>query len=160
MASRHVMVGNRMRRDHFTVTARNVSSGEPSKPTLAIGYDGPRETLTAQLTDVNDEVFVATDVDAAFRLQESREADDPTGVFSLTHRVTGEYLLEVNAKAEEILALVDTTRDRGEDDASYRIRIERAEDSPVVYEMDALLVYDDEGNLLRQHSLIPSGVEL
>ena len=86
--------------------------------------------------------------------------DDTTGVFSLTHRITGEYLLEVNADATDVLDLVDAARDRGEDDASYRIQVERADENPVVYEMDALLVYDKEGDLLRQHSLIPSGVEL
>jgi len=147
-----------MRRDHFTVAARHVSSEEP---TLTVEYDGPQETLTEQLTDTAGELFVAEDVDAAFRLQEDRDADDDaTGVLSLTHRITGGYLLEVNADADTVLSLVDAARDRGEDDASYRIRIERAESEPNRYRMDALLVYDNEGDLLRQHSLIPSGVEL
>jgi len=156
----HVEVGNRMRRDHFTVAARHVSSEEPTEPTLTVEYDGPQETLTEQLTDTAGELFVAEDVDAAFRLQEDRDADDATGVFSLTNRITGAYLLEVNADADTVLSLVDAARDRGEDDASYRIRIERAESDPIRYQMDALLVYDSEGDLLRQHSLIPSGVEL
>jgi hypothetical protein len=30
----------------------------------------------------------------------------------------------------------------------------------VEYDKSTFLVYNDEGNLLRQHSLIPSGVEL
>jgi len=149
-----------MRRDHFTVAARHVSSEEPTEPTLAIEYDGPRETLTEQLTETDGELFVAGDVDAAFRLQNDCDDDDATGVFSLTHRVTGEYLLEVNADADDVLALVDTARDGSEDEASYRIHITRDDDNPVVYEMDSLLVYDNDGDLLRQHSLIPSGVEL
>lgn len=149
-----------MRRDHFTVAARHVSSEEPTEPTLAIEYNGPQETLTDQLTDADGELFVADDVDAAFRLQDARDDEDATGVFSLTHRITGEYLLEVNADADDVLALVDTARNRSEDDASYRIHITRADDNPVVYEMGSLLVYDNDGDLLRQHSLIPSGVEL
>jgi len=148
-----------MRRDHFTVAARHVSSEEPTEPTLAIEYTGPQETLTEQLTDSGKDLFVAEDTDAAFRMQDDPD-DDATGVFSLTHRITGEYLLEVNADATDVLDLVDAARGRGEDDASYRIQVERADENPVVYEMDALLVYDKEGDLLRQHSLIPSGVEL
>jgi len=149
-----------MRRDHFTVTARHVSSSESTDPTLTIEYNGPEETLTAQLTGSDDDLFVAADVDAAFRLQDPKEAEDATGVFSLTHRVTGEYLLEVNAAVEDVLSVVQTAREHSDDDPSYRIRIDRAGADPVVYGMDALLVYDQDGNLLRQRSLIPSGVEL
>jgi len=149
-----------MRRDHFTVAARHVSSDEPTEPALTVEYNGPEETLTEQLTDTAGELFVADDLDAAFRLQDDRDDEDATGVFSLTHRITGGYLLEVNADADVVLPLVDAARDRGEDDARYRIRIERAGGEPLLYEMDALLVYDNEGDLLRQHSLIPSGVEL
>jgi len=149
-----------MRRDHFTVTARHASSSEATDPTLTIEYNGPEETLTEQLTGSDGELFVAGDVDAAFRLQDDRDDPDGTGVFSLTHRITGEFLLEVNADAEEVLSVVRTARDRGDDEPSYRIRIDRAGTDPVVYGMDALLVYDNDGNLLRQHSLIPSGVEL
>lgn len=149
-----------MRRDHFTVVARHVSSDEPTEPTLTIEYNGPEETLTEQLTDAAGELFVADDLDAAFRLQDDRDDEDATGVFSLTRRITGGYLLEVNADADVVLPLIDAARDWSEDDARYRIRIERAAEEPLIYEMDALLVYDNEGDLLRQHSLIPSGVEL
>ncbi|PSQ50363.1 hypothetical protein BRD19_01130 [Halobacteriales archaeon SW_7_65_23] len=149
-----------MRRDHFTVAARHVSPGDAPEPTLTVEYTGPEETLTRQLTDTAGELFVAEDVDAAFRLQNDQDDEDATGVFSLTHRITGGYLLEVNADADVVLPLIDAARERTEDDASYRIRIERAEEEPLIYEIDALLVYDGEGDLLRQHSLIPSGVEL
>lgn len=149
-----------MRRDHFTVTARNVDADSSGGPTLAIEYVGPTETLTSQLADDGNELYPAEKLDAAFRLQETLDGDDVTGVFSLTHRITGEYILEVNVESCEILDLVRAARDRAEGDASYRIRIERSDDEPIRYEMDALLVYDSEGDLLRQHSLIPSGVEL
>lgn len=149
-----------MRRDHFTVAAQHVDPDDTERPVLEIEYDGPTETLTSQLTDDSDELFPADALDAAFRLQETLDADETTGVFSLTHRITGEYLLEVNVDAEAVLDLVAAARDGDEDDARYCVRIERADGSPVRYEMDSLLVYDDNGDLLRQHSLIPSGVEL
>lgn len=148
-----------MRRDHFTVAAESLDPADADSPTLDIEYDGPKETLTAQLTEDSGEQITASEIDAAFRYQDDREADDAMGVCSLTHRVTGEYLLEVNAAGEDILDLVAAAREET-DEGSYRVRIHRSDGEPIVYDLDALLVYDAEGNLLRQHSLIPSGVEL
>ncbi|MEF8814001.1 MAG: DUF5793 family protein [Halovenus sp.] len=147
-----------MRRDHFTLTARDVDD-EDAEPTLVIEYNGPEETLTSQLTE-GGTVLAAGDIDAAFRLKEPMDSDGATGVFSLTHRVTGEYLLEANGPASEVLDLVDAARNGAEEDADYRIDIERESGEPISYELDRLLVYDANGGLLRQHSLIPSGVEL
>lgn len=147
-----------MRRDHFTLAARGVD-GEDAQPTLGIEYNGPEETLTSQLTESGTRLS-AVDIDAAFRLKEPIDSDEATGVFSLTHRVTGEYLLEANGPASEVLDLVDAARNGAEEDADYRIHIEREEGEPISYELDRLLVYDANGGLLRQHSLIPSGVEL
>jgi hypothetical protein len=148
-----------MRRDHFTVVAESLDPADADSPTLDIEYDGPEETLTAQLTEDSGDQITASDIDAAFRFQDDHERADATGVCSLTHRVTGDYLLEVNAAGEDILDLVAEAR-KETDDGSYRVRINRADGDPIVYDLDALLVYDAEGNLLRQHSLIPSGVEL
>jgi len=78
--------------------------------------------------------------------------------------MTGEFVLEVNASGEDILALVDAARSVGETatDSSGCYRVLLNCDGEVAYETDkrTLLVYDDDGSLLRQHSLIPSGVEL
>lgn len=150
-----------MRRDHFTVAVRDHST---EKPTLDIAYDGPRETLTGQLTDTDSELLTVDAIDAAFRLQDTLHEDDAMGVFSLTHRLTGEYLLEVNIDARDVLALVQHTRDASEDEdsdeTSYCIQIQREDDETIVYDMSSLFVYDADGELLKQHSLIPSGVEL
>lgn len=147
-----------MRRDHFTVAAESLDPADADSPTLDIEYDGPEETLTAQLTEDGGQI-AASDVDAAFRFQDDHESAEAEGVCSLTHRVTGEYLLEFNADSTDILDLVAAAREES-DDGSYRIRINRRDGKAIVYELDALLVYDNNGNLLRQHSLIPSGVEL
>ena len=148
-----------MRRDHFTVTARELD-GTTESPALDVEYTGPTETLTTQLTDDRGSLYPSEEIDAAFRLQDSLDDENVTGVFSITHRMTGEYLLEVNVEADTILDLVRAARSAADDDGSYRVRIERSDDGPVHYEMDSLLVYDNEGDLLRQRSLIPSGVEL
>jgi len=149
-----------MRRDHFTLTTSTFDSDDTDGSSLIVEYDGPKETLTSQLTDDSTDLNTADDIDAAFRLQEPLDEDDATGVFSLTHRITGEYLLEANADADTILTLIRNARDTTDDDASYRIRIERKDGDTIVYDLDALFVYDTEGSLLRKNSLIPSGVEL
>lgn len=149
-----------MRRDHFTVVTESLDPAEVATPTLDINYDGPEETLTSQLTTSDGELIPESEIDAGFRFQGSPDEEDATGVFSLTHRITGEFLLEFIADTEDIIDLVQAARDGGEEDASYRIRINREAGQPVVYSLDSLLVYDADGNLRRKHSLIPSGVEL
>ncbi len=148
-----------MRRDNFTVTVR-LSDADAGSPTLDIEYTGPATTLTTQLTAESGDLYPSEEIDTAFRLQDSMEEEGVMGVFSLTHRVTGEYLLEVNVEAETILDLVRTARDTDDDSGRYCVRLERSDDEPIEHEMNSLLVYDSEGDLLRQHSLIPSGVEL
>jgi hypothetical protein len=148
-----------MRRDHFTLTARNADTDDPAQPTLSVQYDGPEERLTTQLGDSKGRLLSADALDATLRLQDAVEASDPTGVFSLTHRITGEYLIEANVDASEILDLVTATRN-GSGDETYQVEIERTDGETIVYELNSLIVYDAEGGLLRQYSLIPSGVEL
>jgi len=147
-----------MRRDQFTAAVQDPSS---DSPTLDIVYDGPEDELGSRLRD-EGEPLTATDLDAAFRLLAPSDADQEAaseGVFSLTNRLTGAYLLEVNVDADAMRELVAAAREV-DDDARYRIRIRIDRDESVVYEMSALFVYDSEGKLLRQRSLIPSGVEL
>jgi hypothetical protein len=141
-----------MRRDHFTVAA------EPARdpPAVTVTFDGPTGTLTERLAD--DGVPAAEDVDVVLRLQGPVDDTETVGALSLTRRLTGEYLLEANADAGPILEVVAAARDA--EPARYAIRIDRPEDDTVVYEKETLLVYDQHGSLLRQHSLIPSGVEL
>ncbi len=159
-----------MRRDNFTTA---LTDAAPDDPTLRIAYDGPAGDLARRLTDRSETLYAAADVDAAFRLTDPVEEPDATGVLSLSHRVTGEFLLEANAPAGQVLDLIAAARD-GEEQ-SYTVRIEAdgvdtestdaaagvdADDSGLSYEFQALFVYDTSGELLRQHSLIPSGVEI
>lgn len=140
-----------MRRDYFTVET------DPTRdpPAVSITFDGPAGTLAERLSD--DGVPAAEDVDVILRLQGPVDDPDTTGVLSLTRRLTGEYLLEVNGEATELLSVVNAAR---EAEGTYAVRIGRPADETIVYEQGTLLVYDEEGSLLRQHSLIPSGVEL
>lgn len=146
-----------MRREYFTLSTRVPADDGVDRPTITLAFDGPEEELQAVLRDDVGEPLPAEAVDLTCRLQD--EDTEGSCVLGFTHRLTGEFLLEVNAEADAVLDLVDAARANGDEDATYRVRIEAPEDR-FVYDKETLLVYDREGSLLRGRSLIPSGVEL
>jgi len=146
-----------MRRDYFTLGLQHVEDAADGQPIVHIEYDGPSDTVGTRLTS-------ETAVDVAFRFQTPVDDADADGVFSVADRMTGEFILEVNVAAEDILTLIDAARAYGEatNDTTECYSIQLDHDGDRLYETDkrTLLVYDNDGSLLRQHSLIPSGVEL
>ncbi|THE62798.1 hypothetical protein D8Y22_20260 [Salinadaptatus halalkaliphilus] len=158
-----------MRREHFTLDVSNVdwveTDGEPKKPAVSIEFTGPESMLRERLTGTDGDVLAASETDVALRLQEPL-GDDADGVVSVTNRITGEFILELNEAADDVLQFIAAARGYGEstndDDGRYDVSItlEGADEPFVSYDKQTFLVYDEEGSLLRQHSLIPSGVEL
>jgi hypothetical protein len=176
-----------MRRDYFELEVRGVDwtadsadrdrdgdeAVDPETPTLHIEYRGPADDLERRLSD-DDGPLSAGETDVAFRLLDEEASaaadvdvsgadDDAVGVLSVTNRFTGDFVLELNRPASDLLQFVDAARKYGQsadDEARYRIEI-HTEDGPLAtYEKSTFLVYDAEGRLLRSESLIPSGVEL
>ncbi|MDF9745148.1 DUF5793 family protein [Natrinema salsiterrestre] len=156
-----------MRREHFTLDVTNIdwveTGGEPQKPAVSIDFTGPATLLRERLTGPDGNVLDASETDVALRLQ-GPLGNETTGVVSVTNRVTGEFILELNEDAEDVLQFIRAARgygeDAGEDDGRYEVALTLDGDSFVTYDKGTFLVYDEEGSLLRQHSLIPSGVEL
>jgi len=146
-----------MRRDYFTLEVANLEDAE--LPALRVDFAGPVDELAERLHDENGPLPAGA-VDIGFRLLDPLDADGPEGVLSVTNRVTGEFVLELNADAEDVLAFVRDARAREEDDARYRLVVRNDGDELAAYEKSTFLVYEPDGELLRQHSLIPSGVEL
>ncbi|MWG36898.1 DUF5793 family protein [Halomarina oriensis] len=145
-----------MRRDYFTI---DVDTTGP-KPVVTVEFDGPDGLLDERLTDESGAPLDAEDVDISYRLREP-VADDAKGVLALSDRYTGEFRFELNATAGTVLGLVRAARaaDEEGDDDSFRLVVEH--DRPLLdIEADTLLVYDENGGLLRRHSLLSSGVEL
>jgi hypothetical protein len=158
-----------MRRDYFTLDVENVdwveTDDEPAKPSVTIDFDGPADTLRERLMNVDDEPLAAEEVDVAYRLQGSVDDPDTEGVVSISNRITGDFVLELNEAAGDVLRFVKAARrygqERGEEnEGRYEITVLIDDDPFAHYDKRTLLVYDEDGNLLRQHSLIPSGVEL
>lgn len=155
-----------MRREQFTVEFSDVSwvgtGADPTKPTLTITIDGDAETLAERLA-AGDGLRDAGEIDIGFRLQGTPEQAAADGVVSVTDRLTGDYVLELNANADAMLSFIHAARRFGkqtDENGQYRVRIRAGEDEIATYEKRTLLVYSEDGELLRQHSLIPSGVEI
>jgi hypothetical protein len=156
-----------MRRDYFTLNVTDVdwaeSDGEPSQPRVEIDFHGPAETLRSRFEAGDGTLLVAEDTDVACRLQGPVDDPDTEGVVSVTNRLTGDFILELNEDAADILAFIAAARqygEREEGDGLYRVSIRIDGEELTHYQKDTFLVYDQDGDLRRQHSLIPSGVEL
>jgi hypothetical protein len=150
-----------MRRDYFTLDVRNVDADGP--PTAHIEFDGPADQLVDRLTGETGDPLPPEELDVAFRLQAPPDADDASGVVAVTNRVTGAFVLELNADATDVFDFIDAAREFGKETDRgfrYRVRVTVEEEDVVAHEMNVFLVYNPDGELLRGRSLIPSGVEL
>lgn len=147
-----------MRRDYFTLRVEGTNTvAEP--PTVRIAYEGPTDELRRRLR-TNDGGWVdASEIDVTYRFRETLDGDDE-GVFAITNRITGEYILELNSPSDRLLELAAVANEREDGEFGFRIEIDADGERLVSFETSTFLVYDTDGELLRQHSLIPSGVEL
>ncbi|MFB6256952.1 MAG: DUF5793 family protein [Haloplanus sp.] len=157
-----------MRRDYFELDVDNVDwvevGDDPAKPTVHIDFHGPDGMLADRLADASGELLDAEETDVSFRLHDDPDDPDAAGVVAVTNRVTGDFVLELNEEAVDVLRFIRAAREYGKavDDRNGRYRVTIATDGEptVVYDKRTFLVYDADGNLLRGESLIPSGVEL
>ena len=156
-----------MRREQFDLDVRNhewVGTGDdPRQPLARISVTGTTEQLHDRLIGADGNRLTADTVDVAFRLTESIE-DDPAaeGVVSVANRLTGDFIFETNEDADDVFQFIHAASEYGrKTDSGGRYRIEIVVDGETVtYDKGTFLVYDDDGDLLRGQSLIPSGVEL
>lgn len=166
-----------MRRDYFELEVTNIDwvgeDGEPEQPLVEIEFSGPGDLLRDRLSDADGETLTGEDVDVAFRLQGDLEEDDAApGVVAVTNRITGDFVLELNETADDVLRFIEAARAYGDAvehgsttadtavDGSYRVIVSIDGEELVEYEKETFLVYDADGEFLREESLIPPGVEL
>lgn len=156
-----------MRRDNIRLEVSNVAwleeGREPAQPTLSIVASVDGDTLRDWLDGRSEATLGSDVVDVTFRFRDGVDGDDVRGVLALADRVTGEFHLEVDADGEELRHFVAAARryaERTGDSARYRTSVLAEGETIADIEKRTLLVYSSEGELLRQHSLIPSGVEI
>lgn len=153
-----------MRRESVTLEVSNVSwlegGGDPQQPVLTVEVEDDVSVLRDRLHGADGPVD-AGDLDVTFRFHGNPE--DATGVMAITDRVTGEFVLEVNTPGTNVIEFVSAARryaEQTDGEVRFRTRVTADEETLVDLEKRTLLVYADDGELLRQHSLIPSGVEI
>lgn len=157
-----------MRRDYFTLDVHGTdwidTESDPERPTVIIDFDGPASLLEKRFSGVTSEFLDGTEIDVAYRYLTEIDADETDGVVSITDRLTGDYVLELNTAGKHVRHFVRAAREYGahSDDDAYRYRIDIRIDGEtiVTYDKQIFLIYNNEGELLREHSVIPSGVEL
>jgi hypothetical protein len=157
-----------MRRDYFALAVENIDwvdeDGDPREPLVRIDFQGPETLLRDRLSGANGDLLEAGETDVAFRLQEPLDEDGAVGVVSVTNRLTGDFVLELNEEAADVMQFIRAAREYGKrtdvDGGRYRVEISINDECLVTYEKETFLVYDPDGKLLRSKSLIPSGVEL
>jgi hypothetical protein len=138
-----------MRREYFTL---DVTIEEGTKPRITVDFNGPTDSFEDRLTPLD-----AEQLDVAYRLLDGSMATGESGVLAVTDRITGDFVLECNADAGTVARLVDAAK---ENDGCYRFRVSINSREILSCDRSVFLVYSTEGDLLRQHSLIPSGVEM
>jgi len=97
-----------MRRDYFELTVEGVDDDthRPVTPLVRIDFHGPDGLLRDRLSGTDGTLLAADDVDVAFRLREPLStADDSEGVVGVTNRYTGDFILELNETATDVLSL-------------------------------------------------------
>jgi hypothetical protein len=155
-----------MRREDFTLDVHDIDwvedGGEPREPTVVIDFEGDQPAFEERLTGRDDGQLAASETDVAFRFVEDA-GDDGAGVVSVTNRITGDFILELNEEADDVLRFIRAARRYGEHDdshGSYRVCVLNEGDPVVEYQKETFLVYSGDGDLLRDRSLIPGGVEI
>ena len=156
-----------MRRDRFRLELRNVDwpdrGEDPRQPTLLVHVDGADPPDHGAISAEEGTPRGAEDLDVTFRFRRAGDGEADRGVLALSERVTGAFLFEVNAEGTALRSFVTAARryaERTGEGARYRVEL-RVDDEPLLdLEKQTLLVYSSDGELLRQHSLIPSGVEI
>ena len=139
-----------MRREDFRT---DVDVDEPV-PELTVAFEGTPQVLRDRL-DGGDPLG-ANEIDVAYRQTPTEES----GVLSVTDRLTGEYIFEAPLADSALRDLVETAAAREKDERDYALTIDPGDGQEFVFEKSTLLVYDVDGNLDRDRSLIPGGVEL
>lgn len=150
-----------MRRDYFALDVSNVDAA--GMPTVHVDFEGPEDQLRERLDDPDGDPLTADDVDIAYRIQGDIDAEEASGVVAVTNRVTGEFILELNADADTVFEFIGAAREYGkgtDDERRYTVRVTAGDETLFEAEKATFLVYDGEGELRRGRSLIPSGVQL
>lgn len=154
-----------MHRTECTVNTTNLDweqaqENSPERPTVIIPVSIPSDAFEEHLRRGDDELLPADDIDVTFRYQTQTETMPGTGVLAVTDNVTGEFIVEANTNPALIDEIVETSKAYAHttDDEPFKIRLSCNDRGSYEFIQNLLLVFDRDGDLLRDKSLIPNDV--
>lgn len=142
---------------------RAETGGSSTKPTLVIRFDGSSSDLQDRLESPEAGRSYPNELDVAFRIRSHRGDSGTRGVLTISNRLTGEHILELETDAEHISDFVDTVHgyaDKTSKEVQYYVDFQSDEGTVWDCENQVLLVRASDGNLLRHRSLIPTWFEI
>ena len=142
---------------------RAETGGPPTKPTLVIRFDGSSSDLQDRLESPEAGRSYPNELDVAFRLRSPHGDSGTRGVLTISNRLTGEHILELEPDSELISDLVDTVHGYADEtgkEVQYYVDLQSDEGTVWDCENQVLLVRASDGNLLRHRSLIPTWFEI
>lgn len=135
----------------------------PTTPRLRLHLSMPEEVLADRFRNPAGSAYRPEDLDVYFRECSSTRATVSTGVLTVSDRLTGDLLIEGTISStviERLVYAVHQRADRASDPPTYVVELVVHGDDVAAFEKQALLVYDSDGNLLRERSVIPTHIEL
>lgn len=136
---------------------------QPSKPTFIITFDGPASDLRSRFQRPGSEQYTPADIDIFYRPHPSARPAASSGVLGLSDGMTGDYLLELNLGSDVIETLVAAVRQyasAAEAGPRYSVELWAGDHQLGTFDKETLLVFNADGELVRQRSLPPDGLEI
>lgn len=150
----------------MTLTLTNVdwlqNESAPRMPCLEMQIDGPKEMVVKRLQAPDEDPYEPQNIDVFYRHQ-AVEPPVESGVLSLADRLTGAYILEIPTSPHLIEKLVYAVQQYGkrrEASPQFEMKIQIEDRQLASFSKDTLLIYGTDDVLLRERSLIPSGIEI
>lgn len=140
-----------MHREDFTVRAR---SGDRGRPVIAIEYDGPAGRLAGALAEVNEGPIGPDDLEVSVR---PAPATKGGGVLAIAGAATGGYFLETPVDLHAVTGVTRAARDREVE--TVAVVLQPIDGDPIEFDTRTILIYDDDGEIRHDRSLVPGGVQ-
>jgi hypothetical protein len=143
-------------------TDRVNDSDSPQPPILKITFDGSSPECHDHLDETSLVRSMPSTVEVTFRLQAEQDGLNVDGILGVTNR-RGEYLVECEGDGGQVLNIVKSANRyaaRLNDTALYELWIEANDGLVERWVESTLVTFSTEGEVLRDVSLIPPGLDI
>jgi hypothetical protein len=155
-----------MYENHWTLNTDNTdwvdNNDSPQVPMLKISFDGSSSECWDYLGENSLVRRMPARVDVTFRLQARQDGFNVDGILGVADS-RGEYIVECEGRGGQVVEVVDVANqyaDRLNDSSHYKLWIEANDGLIERWVESTLILYSAEGEILRDMSLIPPGLDI